>query len=48
MSTSIKDLEPKAIWRNFAELNAIPRASNKEEQVIQFVLDFGKHLGLDT
>ncbi|AFU67308.1 beta-alanyl-L-histidine (L-carnosine) dipeptidase PepD [Psychroflexus torquis ATCC 700755] len=48
MSTSIKDLEPKAIWKNFSELNAVPRASNKEEQVIQFVLDFGKRLGLDT
>ncbi len=45
---SIKNLEPKALWNNFADLNAVPRPSKKEERVIQFMLDFGKSLGLET
>ena len=44
----IKDLEPKAIWSNFADLNAVPRASKKEEKVIQFMVDFGNNLNLET
>ncbi len=41
-------LEPKAIWKNFVALNAVPRASKKEERVIAFMVDFGKSLGLET
>lgn len=48
MSTEIRNLEPKALWTNFAELNAVPRPSKKEERVIQFMLDFGHKLGLET
>lgn len=48
MSKEIKDLEPKQIWSNFAKLNAVPRPSKKEERVIQFMLDFGKNLKLET
>ncbi|MDT0553812.1 aminoacyl-histidine dipeptidase [Urechidicola vernalis] len=44
----IRTIEPKQVWKNFADLNAIPRASKKEEQVIAFMLDFGKKLGLET
>lgn len=44
----IRQLEPQAIWSNFADLNAVPRPSKKEERVIQFMLDFGKSLGLAT
>ncbi|MFT6246641.1 MAG: dipeptidase D [Salibacteraceae bacterium] len=45
---SVRDLEPKAMWNHFADLNAVPRASKKEEEVIQFMMDFGKKLGLET
>ncbi len=45
---SIRTLEPKALWNHFADLNAVPRPSKKEERVIQFMIDFGKSLGLDT
>ena len=45
---SIRNLEPKALWNHFADLNAVPRPSKKEERVIQFMLDFGKSLGLET
>jgi dipeptidase D len=45
---SIRNLEPKALWNHFADLNAVPRPSKKEERVIQFMLDFGNSLGLET
>jgi len=48
MNTEIRNLEPKVLWNNFSDLNAVPRASKKEEQVIQFMVDFGNKLGLDT
>ncbi|WP_419211006.1 aminoacyl-histidine dipeptidase [Maribacter sp. X9] len=44
----IDQLEPKTVWNNFSRLNAVPRPSKKEEQVIAFMLDFGKGLGLET
>jgi dipeptidase D len=44
----IRNLEPKALWNHFADLNAVPRPSKKEERVIQFMVDFGKSLGLET
>ncbi len=48
MSTPIRYLSPTALWHHFADLNAIPRASKKEERVIQFAIDFGNGLGLET
>lgn len=48
MISLIKQLEPTPLWGYFADLNAVPRASKKEEQVIEFMLDFGKKLGLPT
>jgi len=45
---SIEALEPIEIWKNFNDLNEVPRASKKEEQVIQFMMDFGARLGLET
>lgn len=41
-----RELEPREIWNHFEDLNAVPRPSKKEERVIQFMLDFGKSLGL--
>jgi dipeptidase D len=45
---SIRNVEPKALWNHFADLNAVPRPSKKEERVIEFMVQFGKSLGLDT
>lgn len=45
---NIRDLEPKAVWNHFADLNAVPRASKKEERVIKFMQDFGASLNLPT
>lgn len=48
MSQDVRALEPKALWNKFADLNAVPRPSKKEERVIQFMKDFGAKLGLET
>jgi dipeptidase D len=48
MSQEIRNLEPKALWNKFADLNAVPRPSKKEERVIAFIKDFGAKLGLET
>ena len=48
MNTTIRQLSPEAIWSNFADLNAVPRPSKKEERVITFIKDFGVGLNLET
>ena len=48
MSKKIQELEPTILWKNFADLNEVPRGSKKEERVIAFMQDFGKKLGLET
>ncbi|MFS4469355.1 aminoacyl-histidine dipeptidase [Maribacter sp. 2210JD10-5] len=48
MNEAIKDLDPKPVWKNFANLNAVPRPSKKEERVIAFMVEFGNSLGLET
>lgn len=48
MNSPIKTLEPTSVWSHFADLNAVPRPSKKEERVIQFMMDFGKNLNLET
>ncbi|MEL6916548.1 MAG: aminoacyl-histidine dipeptidase [Bacteroidota bacterium] len=48
MNEEVRLLEPKPVWNKFVDLNAVPRPSKKEERVIQFMLDFGNSLGLET
>lgn len=48
MNEAIRNLEPKVLWNKFADLNAVPRASKKEERVIAFMKKFGEDLGLET
>ena len=45
---SIRSLKPNGLWNHFADLNAVPRPSKKEERVIEFMMNFGKELGLET
>ena len=47
-SNDIRQLEPKALWNNFYSLTQIPRPSGKKEQINQFLVEFGKSLGLET
>ena len=44
----LSQLEPLIIWKNFSALNAVPRPSKKEEQVIEFIKNFGENLNLET
>jgi len=48
MNEEIRNLKPQPLWNKFADLNAVPRPSKKEERVIAFMKDFGKNLGLET
>jgi dipeptidase D len=48
MSDAIRNLSPKPLWNKFADLNAVPRPSKKEQRVIKFMKDFGASLGLQT
>ena len=45
---NLRDLQPEALWNNFADLNAVPRPSKKEEKVIEFLKKFGEKLNLKT
>jgi dipeptidase D len=48
MSNEILNLEPKNLWKHFYSLTQIPRPSKKEEKSREFVVGFGKSLGLET
>jgi dipeptidase D len=48
MNNNVREQNPIELWNNFADLNAVPRASKKEERVIEFMMNFGKNLGLET
>ena len=48
MSNEIIKLQPGEVWANFYELTRIPRPSYHEEQIREFMVNFGKSLGLDT
>ncbi len=48
MSQAVRELKPTEMWNHFADLNAVPRPSKKEERVIEFAKQFGERLGLET
>jgi len=48
MSKEITNLEPKALWDHFYQLTQIPRPSKKEVRIQEFMMNFGKSLGLET
>ncbi|MGQ1785017.1 MULTISPECIES: aminoacyl-histidine dipeptidase [unclassified Saccharicrinis] len=48
MSNEISKLEPISLWENFYALTQIPRPSKKEKQAADYVMEFGKKLGLET
>ncbi len=48
MSQEVRNIEPKNLWNKFADLNAVPRPSKKEDRVIAFMKNFGENLGLET
>ncbi|NCC72264.1 MAG: aminoacyl-histidine dipeptidase [Sphingobacteriia bacterium] len=48
MNTNLSVLKPEAVWKNFQQLNRIPRPSKKEGKIIQFMREFGEKLHLET
>ena len=48
MPTALDNLEPKAVWKHFAALAAIPRASEKEAAARDYVLDLARGLRLQA
>ena len=48
MESPIRKLQPVSIWNHFSDLNAVPRPSKKEERIIDFMVNFGKKLMLET
>lgn len=48
MSIEIQSLKPGRLWYYFSEILKIPRPSKKEEKIAEYILNFGKQLGLET
>jgi len=42
------ELKPASVFACFAEVNKVPRPSKKEEKMIEFLVNYGKSLGLET
>lgn len=41
-------LKPESVFQCFAQVNKVPRPSKREERMIDFLLDYGRGLGLET
>lgn len=48
MTTALDQLEPQAVWKHFAALAAIPRASEKEAAAREYVLGVARRHGLEA
>ncbi|MGE0078701.1 MAG: aminoacyl-histidine dipeptidase [Bacteroidales bacterium] len=48
MNKEIFKLEPQKLWKNFYSLTQIPRPSKHEQAAVDFMVKFGKGLGLET
>ncbi|MCD4731485.1 MAG: beta-Ala-His dipeptidase, partial [Bacteroidales bacterium] len=48
MNEELKNLNPENLWFYFTEILKIPRPSKKEEQIIKYLIDFGKQHKLET
>ena len=46
--SNILELAPQNVWKNFYALTRIPRPSEHGEQITEFLLNFGKGLGLES
>lgn len=44
----LRALEPRSLWNCFADLNAVPRPSKREERVVAFVCGFAEQHGLTS
>lgn len=45
---SIRNLEPKVVWKYFYDITQIPRPSKKEEKILAYLHDFAKEHNLEV
>ena len=38
----LAELKPELVWKYFYEITQIPRASKKEQKIIQYIIDFAE------
>lgn len=48
MKKILDTLQPAEVWRHFEDICQIPRPSKKEDQIIEFLIKFGKKNNLET
>jgi len=48
MSKEIMNLAPANVWKHFYALTQIPHPSGQMREITEFIVNFGKSLGLDT
>lgn len=48
MNEELRNLTPEKLWFYFTEILNIPRPSKKEEQIVEYLLNFGKLHNLET
>jgi dipeptidase D len=48
MEKILAELKPSEIWKHFEDICQIPRPSKKEDQIIDFLMEFGKKHNLQT
>ena len=44
----MKELEPKSVFKYFGEISEIPRCSNKEKEISDYLVSFAKENGLEV
>ena len=44
---NIRDLQPRQVWEQFDAITRVPRPSKKEEQIIEFLIDFARKHNLE-
>jgi dipeptidase D len=48
MNKDIKELKPSEVWKHFYEITQVPRPSESESKIVEFICMFGENLGLET
>ena len=48
MAITIKDLQPREVWKHFEALTQVPRPSGHLEKIQKYLLDFGKSINVET
>ena len=44
----MKNLQPQGLWSSFYSLTQVPRPSGKRKEIAEFLVNYGKSLGLET